>query len=252
LRIQRDDKEKREYECELSERGDYALLRISGGKFLMGAPLTEDGISGNECPIHWVEVPDFYLGRSPVTNAQYALFLDDNPHIAAPLYWGDMRFDAPDQPVIGVSWHDASAFCAWAGLRLPSEAEWEYACRAETETPFWSGDRASDLARVGWYRGNSGGRLHRVSENAPNPFGLFDMHGNVWEWVADDWHWVYGGAPTDGSAWVNEHCSEARVGRGGSWKSEAEVCRCACRAGWRPNTRSSLLGFRPAKNAGHR
>ena len=145
----------------------------------------------------------FYLGRAPVTNEEYARFLKANPGYGEPCYWADSRLNQARQPVVGVSWHDAVAYSRWAGLALPSEAQWEYACRAGTTTPYWSGTTEEDLARVAWYGGNSEGRLHGVGEKPANPWGLFDMHGNVWEWCADYWHDTYEGAPDEGSAWID-------------------------------------------------
>ena len=119
-------------------------------------------------------MPDFYLGRHPVTNEEWGRYLKANPNVKPPKYWSDRQYNQAAQPVVGVSWDDAQAYCQWAGLRLPSEAEWEYACRAGTTTAYWSGDARKDLARVGWYAENSGGRLHAVGEKPPNPFGLHD------------------------------------------------------------------------------
>ena len=164
-------------------------------------------------------MPDFYMGRYPVTNAEYARFLKANPDKAEPGLWNDRNFNRPDQPVVGVSWHDAQAFAGWAGLQLPSEAQWEYACRAGTTTEYYTGDSETDLDRAGWYRGNSGGGLHPVGQKEPNAFGLYDMHGNVWEWVEDDWHNSYDGAPADGSPWLDSPRGSDRVLRGGSWYS---------------------------------
>ena len=135
---------------------------------------------------------------------EYGRFLRENSDVQEPEYWGNDKFNQPKQPVVGVSWHDAKRYCAWAGLRLPSEAEWEYACRAGTTTRYHSGDGETDLDRVGWYKKNAGSRLHPVGEKEPNGFGLYDMHGNVYEWCEDTYHDSYKGAPNDGSAWVDE------------------------------------------------
>ena len=130
-------------------------------------------------PQHEVEVPGFYMGRYPVTNEEYGRFLADNGDASEPEYWGDRKFNQPNQPVVGVSWNDAQRYAQWAGLRLPTEAEWEYACRAGTTTRYYTGDSEADLDRAGWYDGNSGGKLHPVGQKEPNAFGLYDMHGNV-------------------------------------------------------------------------
>ena len=139
------------------------------------------------------------------------------------------------------------------GLRLPSEAEWEYACRAGSKTRYYSGDTDADLDRVGWYYGNSGLQLHTVGEKEPNAFGLYDMHGNVWEWVEDDWHGNYKGAPDDGQAlvdksWLGKKQVSDRVLRGGSWFGDARFCRSAGRGNFAPGGRGDLVGFRLARS----
>jgi formylglycine-generating enzyme required for sulfatase activity len=129
-------------------------------------------------------IKPFRLASTPVTNAQYARFVEATGH-RPPKYADDPQYNRPDQPVVGVSWDDAQAYCRWAGLRLPTSAEWEHACRAGTTTAYWSGDTTEDCLRVAWTAENSGGRLHDVGELEPNPWGLYDMHGNVWEWCED-------------------------------------------------------------------
>ena len=134
-----------------------------------------------------------------------------------------------------------------AGYRLPSEAEWEYACRAGTTTRFWSGDTDADLERAGWYQENSGRRPHVVGAKPASPWGLHDMHGNVWEWCEDTMHASYDGAPDDGSAWV-EGAPGVRVFRGGSWYLTAGNARSADRAYYDPSLRYGDIGFRPARS----
>jgi formylglycine-generating enzyme required for sulfatase activity len=133
-------------------------------------------------------------------------------------------------------------------LHLPSEAEWEYACRAGTQTRYYTGDKASDPDRAGWYSGNSGSKLHAVGEKEANAFGLYDMHGNAWEWVEDDWHSNYKGAPTDGSAWVGKERGSYRVVRGGGWSYSARRCRSAFRSVAPPGSRFGYLGFRLSRS----
>jgi formylglycine-generating enzyme required for sulfatase activity len=176
-----------------------------------------------------------------VTNENYARFLEKNPDIHEPEYWADRRYNQPRQAVVGVSWNDAKRYAEWAGLRLPTEAEWEYACRAGTGTRFYTGDKEEDLDKAGWYHKNSGGQLHPVGEKVPNTFGLYDMHGNVWEWVEDDWHSNYDNAPNDGRAWVNKPRGARRVIRGGSWYYFARYCRS-------PDNRLYFLGFRLSRS----
>jgi eukaryotic-like serine/threonine-protein kinase len=162
--------------------------------------------------------------------------------IRKPEYWDDRRFNQPEHPVVGVDWSEARAFCMWAGGRLPTEAEWEYACRAGTITEYSFGDDPAELGDYGWYSDNSGGQTQPVGAKKPNAWGLCDMHGNVWEWCEDAWHGSYQGAPTDGTAWTGE--GSDRVYRGGSWANVARGCRCACRDYWDPGLRSFHLGFR--------
>lgn len=231
-----------------AEQGGYELIKIPGGQFMMGSPESEKERYDDEGPLHAVQVKDFCMGRFPVTNAEYGLFLTANPGEKEPEYWADRKFNQPRQAVVGVSWEDAKRYAEWAGLRLPSEAEWEYACRANTSTPYYTGDREEDLAKAGWYDGNSEGQLHPVGEKEPNSFGLYDMHGNVLEWVEDDWHDTYKGAPDDASAWIDHPRGSARVIRGGSWNYPAQRCRSAFRLGSRPGRRDFFLGFRLSRS----
>ncbi|MCP4489545.1 MAG: formylglycine-generating enzyme family protein [Gammaproteobacteria bacterium] len=150
-----------------AERGGYELVLVPGGSFEMGSPETEEGRDSDESPLHEVKVPSFYIGRYPVTNEEYGRYLKANPDAREPEVWGERGFNRPRQPVVGVSWEDARRYAEWAGLRLPSEAEWEYACRAGTATRYHSGDSESALDLVGWYAGNSGERLHQVGEKVP-------------------------------------------------------------------------------------
>ena len=225
-----------------ASQGGYFLVGIPGGRFPMGI--------NSEYDPHSVNLKDFYIGKYEVTVEEYRRFLEANPNNKEniPDNWNDQLKNNPKNPVVNVSWYDAQAYCRWAGLRLPSEAEWEWAARAGTKTRYSSGDSENDLAKVGWYSGNSGGRLHAVGEKAPNPFGLYDMHGNVLEWVADDWHGNYNGAPTNGSAWVDAPRAEHRVARSGSFYGDAEFCRSAIRGYWIPGVRFISLGFRLARS----
>jgi formylglycine-generating enzyme required for sulfatase activity len=225
-----------------SDPGGYELVRISGGKFMMGGKKYDD-----EQPIHEVHVPEFYMGRYPVTNEEYGCFLEANSNVDEPGEWSNRKFNQPRQPVVGVSWHDAKKFAKWAGLDLPSEAQWEYACRAGTTTEYYTGNSESDLVRAGWYNKNSLSKTHPVGEKEPNRFGLYDMHGNVWEWCEDHWQDNYKASPLDGGAWVGNNSSVARcVLRGGSWGGEAGDCRAASRDGGVPGLRYPSRGFRLA------
>ncbi|MCP4996727.1 MAG: formylglycine-generating enzyme family protein, partial [Gammaproteobacteria bacterium] len=171
------------------------------------------------------------------------IFVAENTEVTEPGYWADRRFNQPEQPVVGVSWEDVIKYAEWAGLRLPTEAEWEYACRAGTATRYYLGDEEGDLKRAGWYTGNSSGQSHPVGEKAMNGFGLYDMHGNVWEWVEDDWHENYHGAPENGNAWIDKKRGSRRVIRGGGWDDGARDCRSAYRYYLGPAGRSDYLGF---------
>ncbi|MEO1699877.1 MAG: SUMF1/EgtB/PvdO family nonheme iron enzyme [Planctomycetota bacterium] len=235
-------------------RSGVELVDIPASAFQMGSPLDEEGRFDSEWEPHEVEIAAFRLARTPVTNEQYARFLDAHPELELPSKWDDERFNQPNQPVVGVSHDDAARFCDWAGLVLPTEAQWEHACRANVDgnPRYWSGDDEDDLARVGWYTGNSGGALHAVGEKPENPFGLFDMHGNVWEWCRDwystdrraakahpkaapeKWARRFGGGPI-------------RVLRGGGFAVTARGARSAYRFGCAPATRDPDVGFRPAQ-----
>jgi formylglycine-generating enzyme required for sulfatase activity len=182
-----------------------------------------------------------------VTNAQYRAFVEATRH-PAPSSWGNVSLSADDQPVVEVSWDDAQAFCRWAGLRLPSEAEWEYACRAGTTKEFWFGDGEDRLGEFGWYESNAGGRPRPVATKPPSLWGLHDVHGNVWEWC-EDWKAGYEKAPSDGSPQRTAHGSGDRVLRGGSWYDFAGGCRSAYRVGGHPAVRWRGCGFRPASSS---
>ena len=231
-----------------AEQGGYELIHIPGGQFMMGSPESEKGRDSEKGPLHEVRLKAFYLGRYPVTNEEYGRFLSENPDEPEPEYWADRKFNKPRQPVVGVGWQDAKRYTAWAGLRLPSEAEWEYACRANTRTRFYTGDKEKDLDRAGWYGDNSQDQLHPVGEKEPNNFDLYDMHGNVWEWTEDDWHGSYDSAPDDGRAWVNKPRGVYRVIRGGSWGRDARGCRSAVHRVDSPGDRICLVGFRLARS----
>lgn len=235
------------------------FVLIPPGVFLMGS----DKNNYNEKPVHRVTISrPFLLGKYPVTIGQYLEFCQETDthwpewlekgsrfHIREGIdryYKAFVSGDEEDRwPVVGVSWNNSVAYCEWLGKKhgitywLPSEAEWEYACRAGT-----TGDYAGKLEEMGWYDENSGGKTHPVGQKKPNGWGLHDMHGNVWEWCADVWHGNYKGAPTDGSAWMQGGGRGHRVVRGGSWYNYSDECRSAYR-NWRmSNNRLINLGFR--------
>ena len=238
----------------LAEGVELELMSIPSGEFMMGSPDDEPEHDDDESPQHSVTVSSFYMGRYPITQAQYEAVMGNNP---ATQYDSD-RFVAPDKPVVGVSWEDAQAFCQKLSeqtgkeYRLPSEAEWEYACRAGTTTPFYFGEMIT--TEVSNYNGSSfnGGPEGRYREQIisvtefdhANAFGLSDMHGNVREWCLDHWHDHYDAAPSDGSAWIEGGDSSYRVYRGGSWNNVPRHCRSAFRGHLTPDSQSFNLGFR--------
>ncbi|MCB9788213.1 MAG: SUMF1/EgtB/PvdO family nonheme iron enzyme [Deltaproteobacteria bacterium] len=228
---------------------------IEGGvPFLMGSPPEDDMAREDERPQHAVTITRSYrMMVVPVTNAMYRAF---HREFAFETWKGVPQEALALHPAVNVSWHDAVAFCRWLssrvpgfeGARLPTEAEWERAARGGKDTRYWSGDEVADLERVGWFKENSEGRTHRVAEKpqGTNDFGLYDIHGNVWEWTADAWLRDYRDEPaTDpaGAAVASVH-GEVRVGRGGSFWNTADGCRSACRLRHLPSYRDRYLGFR--------
>ena len=238
------------------------LMLIPGGEFVMGSPKGEAQRDEREGPQHRVVVPRFLLGQYPVTQAQWRA-VAAMPQQERELKPNPSRFKGNNRPVEQVSWDDAIEFCArlaaqtQRGYRLPTEAEWEYACRAGTETPFFFGETlVPELANYscGSTYGPRGVKGKKVGETTAvdhygvaNQWGLVDMHGNVWEWCQDDWHGNYEGAPEDGSAWLDENNSTTiKVRRGGSWLTDPWLCRSACRFNDSRAFRDLNLGFRVA------
>lgn len=233
---------------QVTANGGVELVKIPGGRFLMGA---SKGVGYNsERPQHALSIRPFYLGRYPVTNAEYGRFLQASPQAREPAYWSDRRCNQSNQPVIGVSWDDAQSFARWAGGRLPTEAEWEYACRAGTNTKYWWGNEIGENRANCRESGSawSGKQPSPVGSFEPNPFGLYDTHGNAWEWVQDPWHDNYVGVPDDGSVWEVGGNTGRRVLRGGSWASVSVYLRATYRLGYATDTRDNYLGFRLARD----
>ncbi|WP_416667691.1 bifunctional serine/threonine-protein kinase/formylglycine-generating enzyme family protein [Egbenema bharatensis] len=231
------------------------MIEIPGGTFWMGSPEEEKERFTEESPQKRVRLPSFFMSKFPITQSQYMAIVKQNPS----------RFVGANRPVEMVSWHDAEVFCQALSQRtgrvyqLPSEAQWEYACRAGTTTPFHYGKTITTL--LANYNGSESilgseptyhletkgeYRQHttEVGKFPPNLFGLYDMHGNVWEWCQDIWHDNYRGSPTDGSAWMMQGDMLRRVLRGGSWNASPRRCRSATRISNLPNTRDINNGFR--------
>ncbi|MBD1828626.1 bifunctional serine/threonine-protein kinase/formylglycine-generating enzyme family protein [Microcoleus vaginatus GB1-A2] len=227
------------------------MVAIPGERFVMGSPNTEAGRSNNEGLQRTVNISPFFMGKYPITQEQWEVVMGNNPS----------HIKGLKRPVEQVSWNNALEFCQKISqktgkiYRLPSEAEWEYACRAGTTTPFYFGETITpDLVNYDGNHpyGSAPKGLYRkqttdVGSFGPNPFGLYDMHGTVWEWCSDKWHDNYSGAPTDGSSWETG-TDNNRVLRGGSWNCNTVYCRSAYRGThWAGAVhRSRHLGFRVA------
>jgi formylglycine-generating enzyme required for sulfatase activity len=250
---------------------------IPKGQFLMGSPAAEEGRFDDEGPQHQVTIKaPFALGRFAVTLAEFGAFAEAaNRVMPDEMYtfendkWESRKgrsfrnpgfAQTPRHPVVGVSWDDAAAYCQWLSkttgkdYRLPGEAEWEYACRAGSSTPFWWGSSisAEDANYDGnhTYAGGKKGQYRKatlpVESFKPNPWGLYQVHGNVWEWCADSWHENYRGAPEDGSVWQGGDQTR-RVLRGGSWFISPWDLRAARRIRNGTGDRDGSVGFRVAR-----
>jgi formylglycine-generating enzyme required for sulfatase activity len=216
------------------------LVLIRPGKFMMGSSDSEQGRLGNEGPQHEVVITKpFYMGVTEVTQAQYEAVMGTNPS----------AFKGPMNPVESVSWDEAVEFCRRLSektgktVRLPTEAEWEYACRAGTTTAFSFGDADSALGDYAWYSANSGNKTHPVGRKKPNAWGLYDMHGNVAEWCQDFQGGYAAGAVTDPAG---PGSGTSRVLRGASWRTNPDYCRSASRNYRTPDSRGNYCGFRVA------
>ncbi len=224
------------------------MVQIPGGTFMMGSPEGEADRGKEESPQHQVKVPGFFMGKYEITQAQYKAIMDSNPS----------NFKGEKRPVEEVSWDDAVEFCKKLSqktaktYRLPSEAEWEYACRAGTKTPFsfgetittelvnYNGNFPYGSAPKGEYRQET----TDVVKFPRNSFGLYDMHGNVWEWCQDIYNSNYQDAPKDGSAWLTGKDNNMKLLRGGSWADNARYCRSANRPRFARSVRDRNVGFR--------
>ena len=242
----------------LEDATNLEMVAIPAGTFKMGSPKNEPDRYNDESPQHEVNVASFFMSKYPITQAQWR-FVADLEQVNRAFDSDPSGFKGNDRPVEKVSWNEAVEFCdrlsQYTGndYQLPTEAQWEYACRAGTTTPFhFGGTILPELANYNCTQVYSGGtRGEYRQETTPvdefsiaNAFGLCDMHGNVWEWCADHWHASYEGAPTDGSAWANDDQAATRVTRGGSWILDPGICRSATRHYVTPVNRSSKIGFR--------
>jgi formylglycine-generating enzyme required for sulfatase activity len=245
-----------------------ATVWLPKGKFKMGSN-QED----REKPIHEVTIDyELAVGKYPATMGEFKKFVQatgykteaemgDGAYVRigdswskkADANWKNPYFTQTDShPVVCVSWNDAREYCEWLSeqtgqvYRLLSEAEWEYACRAGSTGKYCFGDDVHQSGSYGWFKGNSGEKTHPVGEKKPNQFGLYDMHGNVWEWCEDVGHKNYVGAPpSDGSAWMAGGDSNEHLLRGGCWGSDDDLSRCASR---HPTVgRWNYSGFRIAR-----
>jgi formylglycine-generating enzyme required for sulfatase activity len=245
------------------------MLWMPPGRFWMGSPDDEPERRSNEGPQHLVQLQGFFLAQTPITQAQWRQVADWKPN-KGERAWNQKlnpdpsHFKGDQRPVESVSWEGAIEFCRRLSQRtgrrytLPSEAQWEYACRAGTTTPFYCGSTIS--TKLANYNGNEvygdGARgdfrkqTTDVASFPANPWGLHDMHGNVREWCADHWHDNYKRAPEDGRAWINEEAKEnkntsnVRLLRGGSWGLDPGGCRSAFRNDDHPGYRNDFIGFR--------
>jgi formylglycine-generating enzyme required for sulfatase activity/nucleoside phosphorylase len=212
-----------------------SMIRLPGGGFTMGVCHPALVCPWDGTPSDHIVEP-FEISSTPITLRQY---LEFDP-TAATAHSEHTRPEALDAPVTGLSWQEAYLFARWLDCDLPTEVEWEYACRAGTTTTFCSGDTEEDLGRVGWFNGNSEGKIQPVGRKLPSPFGLYDMHGNVWEWCTD---WSIPPGSTDPEDSTREQ-GGWRVLRGGSWFNEARRARSAERSRWPSNAGYELVGFR--------
>jgi len=215
------------------------FVLVPPGSFAMGGTRNAD-----EKPVHTVTVESFLIARTTVTQRVWKALAKGTSLHADP-----SRSKGDDRPVERVSWDDATSWCGSNGLRLPSEAEWEYACRAGSTTEYGIALHDSKLGWYAWHRDNSDGASHPVAELLPNAFRLFDMHGNVWEWCQDAYVADYHAAPVDGSA-RSEAGSTDRVRRGGSWSGHGSLTRSACRSRLEASARHGNVGFRPCRSLG--
>ena len=257
IEIVKSPREWRQFVEQIGEDIMLEMVYVPSGEFVMGASKKEERSYDNERPQHSVAIPAFLMGKYPITQEQYEAVMGTNPS------YFKHKPDSPLCPVENVSWEDAQEFCKKLSkltgreYKLPSEAQWEYACRAGTTTPFHFGETIS--TKVANYNGNNTYGIGEKGEyrkkttpvgyfKVANEFGLYDMHGNVWECCEDDWHGNYKGSPTDDTVWIDAKSKENNNTfhplRGGSWNFNPEECRSASRNGYSLGQRTYDFGFR--------
>ena len=245
----------------IHEKTGIEMALVPSGNFTRG--------SGKQAQQVTIKAP-FYMGKTEVTNAQYRRFVEatgyegdedihSDPDVDLYLrHWHGKSIMSPEDsyPVVWVNWQNAKAFCKWAGLGLPSEAQWEYACRAGTTTPYYFGEDRKEFGKYGWANTSQEYHTHSGAGKLPNAWGLYDMLGNVWEWMEDDFvsnEYIYGHRefevimrfdepPTDGSARLEGRLT--KVLRGGSWRTSEVACQSGTRYNISPVNASADLGFR--------
>lgn len=241
----------------ISSAAPLEMVAISSGQFWMGASRSEVAAQGHEFPRHRVKLPSFFMSKHPITQAQWAA-VATLPKVKRDLDPEPAHFRGQQRPVESVSWLEAIEFCdritQYTGrpYQLPSEAQWEYACRAGTQTPFHTGDtitsQLADYIGTTTYQAEAAGVYRQstlsVGQLSSNAFGLQEMHGNVWEWCADNWHRNYHGAPRDGKAWLEGRRSQMRTIRGGGWLNSPAKIRSASRSGYSEAGLNRTIGFR--------
>ncbi|MDB9517630.1 bifunctional serine/threonine-protein kinase/formylglycine-generating enzyme family protein [Roseofilum reptotaenium CS-1145] len=254
--LERQNYQAQSFQEDLGDGVCLEMVSIPGGTFLMGSPGDEDNQESDESPQHLVTVAPFYLGKFQVTQAQWHR-VASFPQINLRLESKPSHFQGDDLPVEQISWDEVQELClrlsshTGRNYRLPSEAQWEYACRAGSTTPFHVGETLTiDLAN--YKLPNPSERelkTRAVGSFNPNRFGLYDMHGNVWEWCNDHWHNTYNLAPNNGESWLSGDQPELKVIRGGSWSNQLLNCRSAHRNMLWANYRGNTFGFRVALRA---
>ena len=224
------------------------MVVIPAGSFVMGTPdstrsAPNDSSNDKEKPARTIQMKSFSLGKYEVTQAEWVALMGENPS----------ESEGPNLPVDHVSWEMAQSFVEKLSkltgkkYRLPSEAEWEYAARAGTSKEYYDSDEIASLDAYAWFGANSDKEAHPVGQKKPNRFGLYDMHGNVWEWTQDCWNPDYKGAPETQAAWEEGNC-ESRVNRGGSWFNVARMLRSAFRSRFATTLKSPYFGLRVARS----